>query len=184
MEGEKGVWTKSLAIILILSALGSVNSVLVGYAGRLLTMVTTFSFVVPQMLAGLHVFWLVLTALLVRTRGSATIAGALKGLIEAMLFSHLGVFSFLISVLQGVIVDLVFAILKKNSSLVVYVGSGLSSASHLIIVQIFISPAPTLLVYAISYLVAFISGLLFGGYLSTKVFKVVPDIMKTTTVQS
>jgi energy-coupling factor transport system substrate-specific component len=76
VQAEKRSWARSLAVILIFSALGSVNSVLVGYAGRLLSMLTTFSFIVPQLLSGLHVFWLVLVALLVRTRGSATIAGA------------------------------------------------------------------------------------------------------------
>lgn len=181
MQAEKRSWARSLAVILIFSALGSVNSVLVGYAGRLLSMLTTFSFIVPQLLSGLHVFWLVLVALLVRTRGSATIAGALKGLIEASLFSHLGVFSFAVSLIEGAVVDLVFAILRKNRSFAVYVAGGLSSASNLIIIQLFILPSLPILIYASAYFTAFLSGLLFGGYLTTHVLKVIPANLQTTT---
>jgi energy-coupling factor transport system substrate-specific component len=174
LRAEKGIRVKSLAVLLIFSALGGVNSVLVGYAGRLLSMLSIFSFAVPQLLSGLHVFWLVLVALLVRTRGSATAAGTLKGLIETSLSSHLGVFSFAVSLTEGAIVDFVFAFLKKNRMFSVYVAGGLSSASNLLIVQLFfLSPLP-ISVYVLAYFAAFLSGLLFGGYLTTKVLKVIP----------
>lgn len=174
MQAEKRIWVSSLAVILIFSALGGVNSVLLGYAGRLLSMLTMSSFIVPQLLSGLHVFWLVLVALLVRTRGSATIAGTLKGLIEASLFSHLGVFSLAVSLIEGAVVDLVFVFLKKNRTFSVYIAGGLSSASNLIIIQLFFLPPLPILIYALAYFAAFLSGLLFGGYLTTKVLKVIP----------
>jgi ABC-type thiamin/hydroxymethylpyrimidine transport system permease subunit len=181
LQAEKRIWVKSLAVILVFSALGSVSSVLVGYAGRLLSTFTMFSFTVPQLLSGLHVFWLVLVALLVPTRGSATATGALKGLIEASLFSHLGVFSFAVSLTEGVVVDLVFALLKKNHAISVYIAGGLSSASNLIIVQLFFLPSLPILIYASAYFAAFLSGLLFAGYLSTKVLKVIPANLQITT---
>jgi len=181
LQAEQRSGAKSLAVILVFSALGSVNSVLVGYAGRFLSTLTTFSFIVPQLLSGLHVFWLVLVALLVRTRGSATLAGALKGLIEASLFSHLGVFSFVVSLIEGAVVDLVFALMKRKRSFAVYVAGGLSSASNLIIVQLFFLPAQPTIVYASAYFAAFLSGLLFGGYLTTKVLKIIPANLQTTT---
>jgi len=180
LQVEKRVWTKNLAVILIFSALGSVSSVLVGYAGRLLATFTMFSFVVPQLLSGLHVFWLVLTALMVPTRGSATVTGALKGLIEISLFSHLGIFSFAVSLTEGIVVDLVFAIIKKRHKLSVYVAGGLSSASNIIIIQVFFLPAQPTLIYASAYFAAFLSGLIFGGYLTTKVQKTIPVNLQTT----
>ena len=180
LQVEKRVWTKNLAVILIFSALGSVSSVLVGYAGRLLATFTMFSFVVPQLLSGLHVFWLVLTALMVPTRGSATVTGALKGLIEISLFSHLGIFSFAVSLTEGIVVDLVFAIIKKRHKLSVYVAGGLSSASNIIIIQVFFLPAQPTLIYASAYFAALLSGLLFGGYLTTKVQKTIPVNLQTT----
>ena len=181
MRAEERIWTKNLAVILVFSALGSVNSVLVGYAGRLLSTLTIFSIIVPQLLSGLHVFWVVLVKLLLPKHGSATAAGALKGLIEASLFSHLGVFSFAVSLMQGAVVDLVFALLKKKRSYAVYVAGGLSSASNLIIIQLFFLPAQPTLIYASAYIAAFLSGLLFGGYLTAKVLKVVPANFQATT---
>jgi ABC-type thiamin/hydroxymethylpyrimidine transport system permease subunit len=178
LQVEKRVWTKNLAVILIFSALGSISSVLVGYAGCLLATFTMLSFVVPQLLSGLHVFWLVLTALIVPTRSSATATGALKGLIEAALFSHLGIFSFAVSLTEGIVVDLVFALIKKRHKLSVYVAGGLSSASNLIIIQVFFLPTQPTLIYASAYFAAFLSGLLFGGYLTTEVQKTIPQTAK------
>jgi len=148
--------------------------VLVGYAGQLLSSITLFPFVTPQLLSGLHVFWLILAAMMVPIHGSATAAGALKGLIEASLFSHLGPFSFLVSLIEGAVADLVFALLKKNHAFSVYVAGGLSSASNLLIVQLFFLPHLPILVYVLAYFAAFLSGVLFGGYLTTKVLKVIP----------
>jgi ABC-type thiamin/hydroxymethylpyrimidine transport system permease subunit len=180
LQVEKRVWTKNLAVILIFSALGSVSSILVGYAGRLLSTLTIFSFVVPQLLSGLHVFWLVLIALVVPMRGSATATGALKGLIEVSLFSHLGIFSFAVSLVEGTLVDLVFALLKKKQKLAIYMAGGLSSASNIIIIQVFFLPAQPTLIYASAYFAAFLSGLIFGGYLTTKAQKTIPVNLLTT----
>ncbi len=152
---------------------------LVGYATEVLSSVTLLPFVTPQLLAGLHVFWIVLAAKMVSTRGSATVAGALKGLIEAWLFSHLGPFSFIVSLVEGAVVDVVFALLKKNRGFSVYVAGGLSSASNLLVVQLFFLPPLPFLIYALAYFAAFLSGLLFGGYLTTKVMKVIPANLRS-----
>lgn len=156
-------------------------SVLVGYAGQLLSSITLFPFVTPQLLAGLHVLWLTTAALLVNKKGTATATGALKGLVEASLFSHLGVFSFAVSLLEGAVVDFVFALLKKNRTFSVYIAGGLSSASNLLIVQLFFLPPLPILIYALAYFAAFLSGLLFGGYLTIKVLKVIPANLQNTT---
>jgi ABC-type thiamin/hydroxymethylpyrimidine transport system permease subunit len=148
--------------------------VLVGYAGQFLSSVTLFPFVTPQLLAGLHVFWLVLAGLLVNKKGSATMAGALKGLIEASFFSHLGVVSFGVSLLEGVVVDVILAFFKKKHKAAIYLAGGLSSASNLIIVQFFFLPPLPFLVYAMAYFAAFLSGLFFGGYLARQVLKIIP----------
>lgn len=165
---------RDLATLIVLSSLGGVTSVLVGYAGQLLSSTTLFPFVTSQLLSGLHVFWLILAAIMVPMHGSATTAGALKGLIEASLLSHLGLFSFLVSLLEGAIADIVFAFLKREHKTTIYVAGGLSSASNLLIVQLFFLPPLPILIYALAYFAAFLSGLLFGGYLTTKVLKVIP----------
>ncbi|MCW4045125.1 MAG: ECF transporter S component [Candidatus Bathyarchaeota archaeon] len=181
MQTEKRFWNRNLAIILVFSALGSLSSVSVGYFGRLLSTLTIFSFVVPQLLSGLHVFWLILIALIVPTRGSATLTGALKGLIEASLFSHIGIFSFAVSLMQGAVVDIVFAIPKTKRRYTAYVAGGLSSASNFIFVQFFFLPTQPTPLYASAYLAALLSGVIFGGYLATRILKVMPANFKTLT---
>jgi ABC-type thiamin/hydroxymethylpyrimidine transport system permease subunit len=161
-------------VLIVLSSLGGSTSVLVGYASQLLSSITLFPFVTPQLLSGLHVFWLTLAGLLVEKRGSATMTGALKGLIEASFFSHIGAFSFAVSLLEGAAVDLVFAVLKKKHKASIYLAGGLSSASNLIIVQFFFLPPLPILVYALAYSAAFLSGLVFGGYLTRQVLKIIP----------
>jgi ABC-type thiamin/hydroxymethylpyrimidine transport system permease subunit len=174
LRSDKRNNLRDLAALIVLSSLGGSTSVLVGYAGQLLSSITLFPFVTPQLLSGLHVFWLILAAMIVPIHGSATATGALKGLIEASLFSHLGPFSFSVSLIEGAVADLVFALLKKNHVFSVYVAGGLSSASNLLIVQLFFLPPLPILVYVLAYFAAFLSGLLFGGYLTTKVLKVIP----------
>jgi len=154
--------------------------VLVGYAGQLLSLVALFPFVTPQLLSGLHVFWLILAAVMVPKRGSATVTGALKGLIEASLFSHLGLFSFVVSLVEGAVADVVFIFLKREHKTAVYIAGGLSSASNLLIVQLFFLPPLPILIYVLAYLAAFLSGLVFGGYLATKVLELIPANFKAS----
>jgi ABC-type thiamin/hydroxymethylpyrimidine transport system permease subunit len=171
---------QDLAALIVLSSLGGLTSVLVGYAGQLLSSTTLLPFVTPQLLSGLHVFWLILAAMIVPKQGSATVTGALKGLIEASLFSHLGLFSFSVSLMEGAATDIVFIFLKRKHKITIYFAGGLSSASNLLIVQLFFLPPLPIPIYVLAYLAAFLSGLLFGGYLTTKVLKVIPANLQIT----
>ena len=174
LRSDKRNNLRDLAALVVLSSLGGSTSVLVGYAGQLLSSVTLFSFAAPQLLSGLHVFWLIFAAMMMPRLGSATAAGALKGLIESSLFSHLGPFSFVVSLLEGAVADLVFALLKRGHKATVYFAGGLSSASNLLVVQLFFLPSLPLMVYALAYSMSFLSGLLFGGYLAMQVLKAIP----------
>jgi ABC-type thiamin/hydroxymethylpyrimidine transport system permease subunit len=184
LRSDKRNNLRNLAALIVLSSLGGSTSALVGYAGELVSSVMLLPFVAPQLLSGLHVFWLILAAMMVPIRGSATLAGALKGLIEASLFSHLGLFSFAVSLLEGVVADVVLALLKRNRAFSVYVAGGLSSASNLLIVQLFFLPSLPILIYALAYFAAFLSGLVFGGYLTIKVLKVIlANLQNATSTQ-
>jgi ABC-type thiamin/hydroxymethylpyrimidine transport system permease subunit len=186
-DGERsGLWSnnrtslRNLGVLIVLSSLGGITSVLVGYSAQLLSPITLSPFVTPQLMSGFHVFWLILAALMVPRLGSATTVGALKGLIEVSFISHLGPFSFLVSFLEGAVADLVFAFLKRGHKVTAYAAGGLSSASNLLVVQIFFLPPLPLIVYALAYCAAFLSGVLFAGYLATRVLKVVPASLQTT----
>ena len=176
---ERGNRLRGLSIILVLSALGGLNSIFVGYAGRLVSSLGLSFFAAPQLLAGFHVFWLVLAAMLVNMKGSATTTGALKGLIEAALFSHIGIFSFIVSFTEGFFVDVLLAVFKRRNAVSVYLAGGFSSASNLLVIQLFFLPPLPTLVVASAYFASFLSGLVFGSYLATRVFRGLPPIFRT-----
>jgi ABC-type thiamin/hydroxymethylpyrimidine transport system permease subunit len=128
-----------------------------------------------QLFSGLHIFWLILVAALVRNRGAATTAGALKGLVEMFLPNHLGPFVLLISLLEGVVVDLAFLPFKRVTLPVTLLASGLSSASNIIILQVLqILPSSfPFVVYVAMYCASFVSGLALGGYLSVRILNII-----------
>ena len=159
-----------LAILIILSALGGMTSVLFGYAGNFLSLIPLGSPISGQLLSGFHVYWLILSASILKRNGSATVTGALKGLIEMMLFSHLGILVLLISVVEGLIVDVIFYVKKKNLILLCLAG-GFSAASNIVVLQVFLLRGLPALVYAVMYLVSFFSGALLGGYLASRTIK-------------
>lgn len=156
----------------LLSASGGVISTVVGLTGRLLSGVLQFfpllSLVAPQLLSGLHVFWLIAAAMIVTKRGSATMTGALKGLVEVLLLSHIGVLAIVISSFEGLIVDLVLIILGRTSTVSLHLAGGLSSMSNVAIIQHLFLPQLPFPMYLSMYLASFISGASLGGYLANK----------------
>jgi len=161
-----------LSLIIIFSALGGALSVPIGHAGNLLKTIPGIPFGSSQALSGLHVLWLVLAATLVRKTGSGTITGVLKGLIELVLFSFHGIFVLLISTIEGMIVDTVFIISRRTNTPWIYLAGGLSSASNVAILQLLLLPRLPTVILAFMYLTSFVSGLVFGGYLSKRVLDV------------
>lgn len=164
--------SRELALIIILSSLGAVVSVPVGHAGNLLKTVG-----LPpgasQLLAGIHVLWLILAAVLIERRGAATTAGVLKGLVEATLFSYHGVLVLLISAVEGLMVDIALLPLDKNDARSICIAGGLSSASNVAVLQFaMMLPLPSA-VFASMYLASFVSGLIFAGYLGRRVLDVI-----------
>ncbi|HII85618.1 TPA: ECF transporter S component [Candidatus Bathyarchaeota archaeon] len=157
------------ATLALLSALGAVSSVFIGYAGRFLSVISGGTPVAGQLLSGLHVFWLVLAAVIVKYGGSATLAGVLKGLIEALLFSHLGLFVLLLSLVEGLVLDAVLLLLRKKNSPSICLASGFSAASNVVVLQFLLIPDWSAFVYGAMYLTSFFSGLILGGFLALKV---------------
>jgi len=169
LQVERG--SVRLALLVSLSALGGISSVLIGYAGRFLSVIPGGGPVSGQLLSGLHVFWLVLSAVSLKQPGSATATGALKGLIETLLASHLGIFVFVISFLEGLVVDIMLLLFRRTKKAKFYLASGLSAASNVIVLQLFFISELPILVYVGMYLVSFISGAVLGGFLSGIVLK-------------
>jgi ABC-type thiamin/hydroxymethylpyrimidine transport system permease subunit len=160
-----------LAILIVLSALGGITSVLFGYAGNFLSLIPLGTPISGQLLSGFHVYWLVLSASILKRNGSATVTGALKGLIEMMLFSHLGVLVLFVSVVEGLVVDFAFFHAKRKGLGLACLAGGFSAASNIIVLQLFLMRDLPVFVYAVMYSVSFFSGVLLGGYLGFKTGK-------------
>jgi ABC-type thiamin/hydroxymethylpyrimidine transport system permease subunit len=171
--------TRKLALVVMLSTLGGISSVIVGYAGGTMTFIPIGPIFSGQLLAGLHIFWLALVAIVTRTKGAVSMAGAIKGLVEMLLPNHLGPLVFLISFLEGLVLDMVLLPSRSyNSGLVCFAG-GLSSAANVLIIQLFLLTNLPFGIYASMYTISFCSGLLFGGYMSIKTVKSVRKILQT-----
>ncbi|MDW7672412.1 MAG: ECF transporter S component [Bacillota bacterium] len=174
IPGRKRYWkNRDLLIIAVLSGIGGVMSTYVGYLGNLLNRMLGVPFGAGQFVAGLHVFWIILAAGLVRKRGAATATGLLKGIIELLTGSTHGIAIVLISLVQGLLADLLLALFRRHSLAAYMVAGGVSSASNVLMFQIlYFSGAPIPFLLFIGGL-AFISGILLGGSFAQSVMEIV-----------
>jgi ABC-type thiamin/hydroxymethylpyrimidine transport system permease subunit len=157
--------TRDLVTIAILSALGGALSTFVGYLGLLLNTAIGTPFGAGQFLSGLHVFWIVLAAGLIRKTGTATATGLLKGFVEFFTGSTHGIVVVLVSLIQGLIIDISFYAIGQRDSLPFWsVIAGFAAASNVIVFQIFFFSGVPLIFLALLVILAFSSGIIFGGY--------------------
>lgn len=157
--------TRDLVTIAVLSALGGVLSTYVGYLGNMVNRMVGVPFGAGQFMAGLHVFWMVIAFGLVRKTGSATACGLLKGVVEMLMGSTHGAVIVLVSLIQGGIFDGTMLLARnKESRFPNYLGAGLAAASNVFVFQIlYLHAVPTAYILIITIL-AFCSGIIFGGY--------------------
>ena len=166
---------RDLLVMAVLSGIGGVLSTYVGYLGNLLNRIFGVPFGAGQFVAGLHVFWILLAAGLVRRPGAATIAGLLKGVVELLTGSTHGIAIVLVSLVQGLVVDLVLLLARRHVPAAYAVAGGLSAASNVIVFQLlYFSGAPLTYILFISGLAA-ISGCLLGGLFGSSVLDLVSE---------
>jgi ABC-type thiamin/hydroxymethylpyrimidine transport system permease subunit len=151
--------TRELAVIVLMAALGAVVSVPLGYLSQGLNALAIFPFGAPQLLAGVHILWLIIAALYNKRRGSALATGAIKGLVETTLFSAQGITAIPISLLEGAILEAGLILLGKRKASVVLSG-GLSAVGNVIVLRLLILYAFPIGVIAFMAVLAFISGAL------------------------
>lgn len=160
--------TKDLVTIALLSALGGVLSTYIGYLGNMVNHVIGVPFGAGQFMAGLHVIWIMLALGITRRKGAATMTGLLKGIIELFLGSTHGVVIIVVSLVQGLIPDIVLLSDKAKTDrnpMTYALAGGLSSASNvLVFYSFFLSGVPIVLIAMLCMLAA-ASGIIFGGWL-------------------
>ncbi|MFX1473893.1 MAG: ECF transporter S component [Promethearchaeota archaeon] len=157
--------TRDLVTIGVLSALGGALSTYVGYLGRLVNVAVGVPFGAGQFLSGLHVFWIVLAAGLVRKTGAATLTGLLKGLVEFFTGNPHGIVIVLVSLAQGLIIDAGLTATGYRDSLPIYcIISGLAAASNVVLFQLLYFSGVPLVFFLLLVVLAFSSGIIFAGY--------------------
>jgi energy-coupling factor transport system substrate-specific component len=168
-------------MIAILSALGGSLSTFIGYLGNLINLSLGVPFGAGQFLAGLHVFWIVLIRILVPRKGVGTMGGFLKGLVELFTGSTHGVVIVVVSLVQGLIIDIAGMFVREegdlngSSRIVWWLGAGVASASNVLTFQFFyFAGAPNIYILVIS-LLAFSSGIIFAGFFAWETLEFLND---------
>lgn len=165
--------TSDLVIIALFCALGGILSTFIGYLGNLINKILGIPFGGGQIIAGLHIFWIVFIYLLTNRKiGVAFFTGIVKGFIELFSGSAHGILVLLISGTQGLIIEIILIIfLSSNNKIIISFASGLASASNVFIQQLifFNSQIPPLFIAFIGG-ISFISGFILGGLFPIGVF--------------
>ncbi len=174
MNGKYHFSTKDMVTIALLSALGGGLSTYIGYLGNLINRIVGVPFGAGQFMAGLHVIWIVLAVGITKKKGVGTTTGLLKGMVELFLGGTHGVVIVVVSLIQGLLIDAVLFNdkTKEKRNIVPYsIAGGVSAASNVFVFQaFFFSGVPLILIMMLGML-AFGSGILFGGYISLQMME-------------
>ncbi len=166
--------TRDLVLIAATSAAGGVLSSYVGYLGNLMNRLFGVPFGAGQFMAGLHVFWFVLARAIIGRTGAGTLTGLLKGLVEFFAGSTHGAVVVLVSVFEGIIVDLVLLPYRRPSrppAAAMGLAGGLASASNVLVFQGLFFSGVSLGYIALMLAFAFMSGAVFGGVFTAGVLE-------------
>ena len=158
--------TRDLLIMAVLAALGGVTSTYINTVSDAVHAILGFPGA-SQWAAGFHVIWIVLAMGITGKPGTGIITGALKGGIELMSGNSHGVIILLVDIVAGLLVDFGFFLFRNKQSLWPFLLAGsLASGSNVLVFQIFATLPQNIVAasaIAILFLIAFISGAIFGG---------------------
>ncbi|MBN1677548.1 MAG: ECF transporter S component [Candidatus Thermoplasmatota archaeon] len=166
--------TKDLVTIALLSALGGILSAYVGYLGNMVNHIFGVPFGAGQFLAGLHVLWIMLALGITKKKGVGTVTGVLKGVIELFMGGTHGVVIVIVSAVQGMLADaFLFSDKAKAERAVVpfAIAAGVSSASNVVVFQLFFFSGVPLVLIAMLCMLAGASGMIFGAGLAIQMIE-------------
>ena len=157
---------RDLVLIALLAAVGGVLSTYVGYLGNLVNRLVGVPFGAGQLIAGLHVIWPLLARGLVGRFGSGSLTGLTKGAIEFLSGGTHGVVILLVSLAEGLLVDLGLGLSRRRTLPLNMLAGAVASASNVFVFQaIYFSGIPPAALWAMVGL-SLLSGAFFGGYLA------------------
>lgn len=156
--------TRDLLTIAILASLGGVMSTYVGYLANVVNRLVGVPFGAGQIVAGLHILWLVLILGITGKKGSGVLGGLVKGFVEFMTGSHLMMFVVFFSLVEGIFTELGFWPFKKYRNLSYLAGGALGSFSYVLATQLVYQVYDNAFLFAAVGLLAIASGAIFAGY--------------------
>ena len=157
---------RDLVLIALLSAVGGVLSTYVGYLGNLINRLFGVPFGAGQLVAGVHILWPLLARAIIRKFGSGTMTGLIKGLVEFLSGGTHGVVIVLVSVIEGIFIDVGMSMSSRRSLGVMMLTGAVASATNVFVLQaVYFANIPVTLLAGIASL-ALVSGAFFGGYLA------------------
>lgn len=164
---------RDLLVIAILSGIGGVMSTYIGYLANLLNTVLGVPFGAGQLMSGLHVFWIILAAGLVRKNGAGSAAGLLKGCIEFLTGGTHGIAIIIVSLVQGIIIDLILFVFRRYTVTCLALAGGLAAVTNVLVFQIlYFSGVGWGYIFLIAGL-AFISGVILAGSFGYQVINII-----------
>jgi ABC-type thiamin/hydroxymethylpyrimidine transport system permease subunit len=156
--------TRDLVTIAVLGSLGAVFSVYLGYLITEAYNLIRVWFPVGESLSGIHLIWIVLVLGLTNKKGSGVLAGALKGFVEFILGSRLGIFVVLLSLFEGLFAEIGFWPFRKYRKVSYLLAGGLGTMANVILFQFYV-PYASMALLALASLMSFISGVVLSGVL-------------------
>ena len=165
-EKRPGFKLQDLVLIALLAAAGGVLSTYIGYLGNLVNRLFGVPFGAGQLIAGLHIFWSLLARLLIGRFGSGTLTGILKGAVEFFSGGTHGIVVLLVSLVEGLLVDLGMGVLRRRSRVLTMISGAVAAVSNVFIFQaIYFSGVSVHFILVMAGL-SFVSGGVLGGYLA------------------
>ncbi len=157
---------REIVLVALLASVGGVLSTYVGYIGNLINRLFGLPFGAGQLIAGLHVLWPILARSLTGRFGTGTLTGLVKGAVEFLSGGTHGVVIVLVSLVEGILVDLGMGISRSPSLFVSMVAGAVASASNVFLFQaIYFTGVPTPFLLVMAGL-SLVSGAVCGGYLA------------------
>ncbi len=166
MDSKYYFTTRDLLTIAILASLGGVLSTYVGYVANVINHLVGVPYGAGQVVAGLHILWMVLILAITGKKGSGALGGFLKGFVELVSGSRLGVYVVFFSLLEGVFAELGFWPFKKYRNLSYVVSGALGSFAYVVGQQLVNQVYDNVFLFGAVGVLAIVSGAVFAGYFS------------------
>jgi ABC-type thiamin/hydroxymethylpyrimidine transport system permease subunit len=128
--------TRDLLVIAVLAALGGVLSTYVSYLANMINHLVGVPFGAGNVVAGLHVLWLLLMIAITRKMGAGLIGGAVKGFVEFITGNPHGIVVVAISTIEGLGAETGYWPFRQHRTLAYMLGGGLGAFANVLVFQV------------------------------------------------